>query len=198
MGLIPMVLEQTSRGERSYDIYSRLLRDNIIFLGTPIDDNVANVIIAQLLFLSGEDPEKDVQLYINSPGGSVSAGMAIYDTMQYIKNDVSTLCIGQAASMGAFLLMAGKKGKRFALPNSRILIHQPLIMGGGIQGQATEIDIHAREILRLRERMNRIMADHTGQSFSQVEKDTDRDFTMGAQQAKDYGLVDDIITRPRS
>jgi len=159
MGLIPMVLEQTSRGERSYDIYSRLLRDNIIFLGTPIDDNVANVIIAQLLFLSGEDPEKDVQLYINSPGGSVSAGMAIYDTMQYIKNDVSTLCIGQAASMGAFLLMAGKRGKRFALPNSRILIHQPLIMGGGIQGQATEIDIHAREILRLRERMNRIMAD---------------------------------------
>ena len=198
MGLIPMVLEQTSRGERSYDIYSRLLRDNIIFLGTPIDDNVANLIIAQLLFLSGEDPEKDIQLYINSPGGSVSAGLAIYDTMQYIKNDVSTLCIGQAASMGAFLLMAGKKGKRFALPNSRILIHQPLIMGGGIQGQATEIDIHAREILRLRERMNRIMSLHTGQSFDQIEKDTDRDFTMGSDQAKEYGLIDDIITRPRS
>jgi ATP-dependent Clp protease protease subunit len=198
MGLIPMVLEQTSRGERSYDIYSRLLRDNIIFLGTPIDDNVANLIIAQLLFLSGEDPDKDIQLYINSPGGSVSAGMAIYDTMQYIKNDVSTLCIGQAASMGAFLLMAGKTGKRFALPNSRILIHQPLIMGHGIQGQATEIDIHAREILRLRERMNKIMSDHTGQSFDQIERDTDRDFTMGADQAKDYGLIDDIITRPRA
>ena len=198
MGLIPMVLEQTSRGERSYDIYSRLLRDNIIFLGTPIDDNVGNLIIAQLLFLSGEDPEKDIQLYINSPGGSVSAGLAIYDTMQYIKNDVSTLCIGQAASMGAFLLMAGKKGKRFSLPNSRILIHQPLIMGGGIQGQATEIDIHAREILRLRERMNRIMTQHTGQSFDQIEKDTDRDFTMGSEQAKEYGLIDDIITRPRS
>jgi ATP-dependent Clp protease protease subunit len=198
MGLIPMVLEQTSRGERSYDIYSRLLRDNIIFLGTPIDDNVANLIIAQLLFLSGEDPDKDIQLYINSPGGSVTAGMAIYDTMQYIKNDVSTLCIGQAASMGAFLLMAGKQGKRFALPNARILIHQPLIMGHGIQGQATEIDIHAREILRLRERMNIIMAEHTGQTFDQIERDTDRDFTMGSQQAKEYGLIDDIITRPRA
>ena len=193
-----MVLEQTSRGERSYDIYSRLLRDNIIFLGTPIDDNVANLIIAQLLFLSGEDPEKDIQLYINSPGGSVSAGLAIYDTMQYIKNDVQTLCIGQAASMGAFLLMAGKKGKRFALPNSRILIHQPLIMGGGIQGQATEIDIHAREILRLRERMNRIMSEHTGQTFEQIERDTDRDFSMGSVQAREYGLIDDIITRPRT
>lgn len=195
MGLVPMVIEQTSRGERAYDIYSRLLRDNIIFLGTPIDDQIANVIIAQLLFLSGEDPEKDIMLYINSPGGSVSAGMAIYDTMQYIKNDVQTLCIGQAASMGAFLLMAGKKGKRFALPNSRILIHQPLIMGHGIQGQATEIDIHAREILRLRERMNIIMASHTGQSFEQIERDTDRDFTMSAQQAKDYGIIDDIIDR---
>ena len=193
-----MVLEQTSRGERSYDIYSRLLRDNIIFLGTPIDDNVANLIIAQLLFLSGEDPEKDIQLYINSPGGSVSAGLAIYDTMQYIKNDVQTLCIGQAASMGAFLLMAGKKGKRFALPNARILIHQPLIMGGGIQGQATEIDIHAREILRLRERMNRIMSEHTGQTFEQIERDTDRDFSMGSEQAREYGLIDDIITRPRT
>ncbi|MBW8748438.1 ATP-dependent Clp endopeptidase proteolytic subunit ClpP [Terriglobus sp. 2YAB30_2] len=197
MGLVPMVIEQTSRGERAYDIYSRLLRDNIIFLGTPIDDQIANVIIAQLLFLSGEDPEKDIMLYINSPGGSVSAGMAIYDTMQYIKNDVQTLCIGMAASMGAFLLMAGSKGKRFALPNSRILIHQPLIMGHGIQGQATEIDIHAREILRLRERMNTIMASHTGQTFEQIERDTDRDFTMSAQQAKDYGLIDDIIDRTR-
>src|SRR6201999_358247 len=179
MALVPMVVEQTSRGERAYDIYSRLLRDNIIFLGTPIDDQIANLIVAQMLFLSGEDPEKDIQLYINSPGGSISAGLAVYDTMQYIKNDVQTLCIGQAASMGAFLLMAGKKGKRFALPNSRILIHQPLIMGHGIQGQATEIDIHAREILRLRERMNKIMAEHTGQSFDQIERDTDRDFTMG-------------------
>ncbi len=193
-----MVIEQTSRGERAYDIYSRLLRDNIIFLGTPIDDNIANVIIAQLLFLSGEDPEKDIQLYINSPGGSITAGMAIYDTMQYIKNDVQTLCIGQAASMGAFLLMAGKKGKRFALPNARILIHQPLIMGGGISGQATEIDIHAREILRLRELMNKIMAGHTGQSVEQVERDTDRDFSMTATQAKEYGIIDDIIDRPRS
>lgn len=198
MGLVPMVIEQTSRGERAYDIYSRLLRDNIIFLGTPIDDNIANVIIAQLLFLSGEDPEKDIQLYINSPGGSITAGMAIYDTMQYIKNDVQTLCIGQAASMGAFLLMAGKQGKRFALPNARILIHQPLIMGGGISGQATEIDIHAREILRIRELMNKIMATHTGQSVEQVERDTDRDFSMTALQAKDYGLIDDIIDRPRT
>jgi ATP-dependent Clp protease, protease subunit len=198
MGLIPMVLEQTSRGERSYDIYSRLLRDNIIFLGTPIDDNVANLIIAQLLFLSGEDPEKDIQLYINSPGGSITAGMAIYDTMQYIKNDVVTFCIGQAASMGAFLLMAGKKGKRFALPNSRILIHQPLIMGGGISGQATEIDIHAREILRIREVMNRIQASHTGQSLEQIERDTDRDFIMNSAQAKEYGIIDEIIDRPRT
>ncbi len=197
MGLVPMVIEQTSRGERAYDIYSRLLRDNIIFLGTPIDDNIANVIIAQLLFLSGEDPEKDIQLYINSPGGSITAGMAIYDTMQYIKNDVQTLCIGQAASMGAFLLMAGKKGKRFALPNARILIHQPLIMGGGISGQATEIDIHAREILRIRELMNKIMANHTAQSLEQIERDTDRDFIMTALQAKEYGLIDDIIDRPR-
>ena len=198
MGLIPMVLEQTSRGERSYDIYSRLLRDNIIFLGTPIDDNVANLIIAQLLFLSGEDPEKDIQLYINSPGGSITAGMAIYDTMQYIKNDVTTICIGQAASMGAFLLMSGKKGKRFALPNSRILIHQPLIMGGGISGQATEIDIQAREILRIREVMNRIQAEHTGQTLEQVERDTDRDFIMTSKQAKEYGIIDDIIDRPRT
>ena len=195
MGLIPMVLEQTSRGERSYDIYSRLLRDNIIFLGTPIDDNVANLIIAQLLFLSGEDPEKDIQLYINSPGGSISAGLAIFDTMQYIKNDVQTLCIGQAASMGAFLLMAGKKGKRFALPNSRILIHQPSM--GGLGGQATDIDIHAREILRIRELTNKLMSQSTSQPLERIERDVERDFIMTAPQAKDYGIVDDIIDRPR-
>src|SRR5471030_1830696 len=196
MALVPMVIEQTSRGERSYDIYSRLLRDNIIFLGTPIDDNVANLIIAQLLFLSGEDPDKDIQLYINSPGGSVSAGMAIYDTMQYIKNDVSTLCIGQAASMGAFLLMAGKKGKRFALPNARVLIHQPSM--GGISGQATDIDIHAREILRIREITNTLMAKSTGQTLERIERDVERDFIMNAHQAKDYGIIDDIIDRPRT
>ncbi len=196
MGLIPMVLEQTSRGERSYDIYSRLLRDNIIFLGTPIDDNIANLIIAQLLFLSGEDPEKDIQLYINSPGGSISAGLAIYDTMQYIKNDVQTLCIGQAASMGAFLLMAGKKGKRFTLPNSRILIHQPSM--GGLGGQATDIDIHAREILRIRELTNKLMSLNTGQPLDRIERDVERDFIMTAQQAKEYGIVDDIIDRPRT
>ncbi len=196
MGLIPMVLEQTSRGERSYDIYSRLLRDNIIFLGTPIDDNIANLIIAQLLFLSGEDPEKDIQLYINSPGGSISAGLAIYDTMAYIKNDVQTLCIGQAASMGAFLLMAGKKGKRFALPNSRILIHQPSM--GGLGGQATDIDIHAREILRIRELTNKLMSQSTGQPLDRIERDVERDFIMTAHQAKDYGIVDDIIDRPRT
>jgi ATP-dependent Clp protease protease subunit len=191
-----MVLEQTSRGERSYDIYSRLLRDNIIFLGTPIDDNVANLIIAQLLFLSGEDPEKDIQLYINSPGGSISAGLAIYDTMQYIKNDVVTFCIGQAASMGAFLLMAGKKGKRFTLPNSRILIHQPSM--GGLQGQATDIDIHAREILRIRELTNKLMAQNTGQPLDRIERDVERDFIMTPQQAKEYGIIDDIIDRPRT
>ncbi len=191
-----MVLEQTSRGERSYDIYSRLLRDNIIFLGTPIDDNIANLIIAQLLFLSGEDPEKDIQLYINSPGGSISAGLAIYDTMAYIKNDVQTLCIGQAASMGAFLLMAGKKGKRFALPNSRILIHQPSM--GGLGGQATDIDIHAREILRIRELTNKLMSLNTGQDLDRIERDVERDFIMTAHQAKDYGIVDDIIDRPRT
>ena len=196
MGLIPMVLEQTSRGERSYDIYSRLLRDNIIFLGTPIDDNVANLIIAQLLFLSGEDPEKDIQLYINSPGGSISAGLAIYDTMQYIKNDVVTFCIGQAASMGAFLLMAGKKGKRFTLPNSRILIHQPSM--GGLGGQATDIDIHAREILRIRELTNRLMSQNTGQPLDRIERDVERDFIMTAPQAKEYGIIDDIIDRPRT
>jgi len=189
--LVPMVIEQTSRGERAYDIYSRLLRDNIIFLGTPIDDNVANLIIAQMLFLEAEDPEKDISLYINSPGGSITAGMAIYDTMQFIRPDVTTICIGQAASMGAFLLMAGKKSKRFALPNSRILIHQPLM--SGLSGQATDIDIHAREILRMREITNQILAKHTGQRLEKVERDVERDFIMNAQQSKEYGIIDDII-----
>jgi ATP-dependent Clp protease protease subunit len=191
-----MVVEQTSRGERAYDIYSRLLRDNIIFLGTPIDDQVANLIVAQMLFLSGEDPEKDVQLYINSPGGSITAGLAIYDTMQFIKNDVVTYCIGQCASMGAFLLQAGTKGKRFGLPNSRILIHQPSM--GGISGQATDIDIHAREILRIREITNNLMAKHTGQPLERIERDVERDFIMTAQQAKEYGIIDEIIDRPRT
>jgi ATP-dependent Clp protease protease subunit len=194
--LVPMVIEQTGRGERAYDIYSRLLRDNIIFLGTPIDDNVANLIIAQLLFLSAEDPEKDIQLYINSPGGSITAGMAIYDTMQYIKNDVMTICIGQAASMGAMLLAAGAPAKRYALPTSRILIHQPHIMGG-LSGQATDIDIHAREILRMREILNQLLAKHTGQRLDKVEKDVERDFIMNSQQAKEYGIIDDIIDKPR-
>ena len=193
MALVPMVVEQTSRGERAYDIYSRLLRDNIVFIGTPIDDNIANLVIAQMLFLAAEDPEKDIQLYINSPGGSITAGMAIYDTMQFVKNDIMTICIGQAASMAAVLLAAGTAKKRFALPNSRILIHQPHIMGGGISGQATDIDIHAREILRMREIMNNIMAKHTGQKLEKVEKDVERDFIMNAQQSKDYGIVDDII-----
>jgi ATP-dependent Clp protease protease subunit len=193
MMLVPMVIEQTGRGERAYDIYSRLLRDNIIFIGTPIDDNIANLVIAQMLFLAQEDPEKDIQLYINSPGGSITAGMAIYDTMQFVKNDIMTICIGQAASMAAVLLAAGTAKKRFALPNSRILIHQPHIMGGGISGQATDIDIHAREILRMREIMNNIMAKHTGQKLEKVEKDVERDFIMNAQQSKDYGIVDDII-----
>jgi ATP-dependent Clp protease, protease subunit len=191
-----MVIEQTSRGERAYDIYSRLLRDNIIFLGTPSDDMIANLIIAQMLFLSGEDPEKDIQLYINSPGGSITAGLAIYDTMQYIKNSVVTFCIGQAASMGAFLLMSGTVGKRFALPNSRILIHQPSM--GGLSGQATDIDIHAREILRIREITNRLMSKHTGQSIDKVERDVERDFIMNANQAKEYGIIDEIIDRPRT
>ena len=194
--LVPMVIEQTGRGERAYDIYSRLLRDNIIFIGTPIDDNVANLVIAQLLFLAAEDPEKDIQLYINSPGGSITSGMAIYDTMQYIKPDVMTICIGQAASMAAVLLCAGAPKKRFALPNSRILIHQPHIMGG-LSGQATDIDIHAREILRMRELLNQIMAKHTGQRLEKVEKDVERDFIMNAEQSKEYGIVDDIIYRPK-
>ena len=189
--LVPMVVEQTSRGERAYDIYSRLLRDNIIFLGTPIDDNVANLITAQLLFLAAEDPEKDIQLYINSPGGSVTAGMAIYDTMQFVKPDVMTICIGQAASMASLLLCAGAAKKRFALPNSRILIHQPSM--GGLSGQATDIDIHAREILRMRDITNQLIAKHTGQKLEKVERDVERDFIMNAQQTKEYGLVDDII-----
>ena len=196
MALVPRVVEQTSRGARAYDIYSRLLRDNIIFLGTPIDDQIANLVIAQMLFLSGEDPEKDLQLYINSPGGSITAGLAIYDTMQFIRNDVVTYCIGQAASMAAFLLMSGNKGKRFALPNSRILIHQPSM--GGLSGQATDIDIHAREILRIREITNKLMSKHTAQPLERIERDVERDFIMNAQQAKEYGIIDEIIDRPRT
>jgi ATP-dependent Clp protease, protease subunit len=191
MTLVPMVVEQTNRGERAYDIYSRLLRDNIIFIGTPIDDNVANLVTAQLLFLEAEDPEKDVSLYINSPGGVVTAGMAIYDTMQFIRPHVATICVGQAASIAALLLAAGTPGKRFALPNSRVLIHQPTM--GGLSGQATDIDIHAREILRIRANLNEIMAKHTGQSLEKVEHDVERDFWMGAHQAKEYGIIDEII-----
>jgi ATP-dependent Clp protease protease subunit len=195
MMLVPMVIEQTGRGERAYDIYSRLLRDNIIFIGTPIDDNIANLVIAQMLFLAQEDPEKDIQLYINSPGGSITAGMAIYDTMQYVKNDVTTICIGQAASMAALLLSAGQAKKRLALPNSRILIHQPSM--GGLSGQATDIDIHAREILRMREITNQLLSKHSGQKLDKVEKDVERDFIMNAQQAKEYGIIDDIIYKTR-
>jgi ATP-dependent Clp protease protease subunit len=191
MPLIPIVVEQSSRGERAYDIYSRLLRDRIIFLGSAINDEVANLIIAQLLFLESEDPDKDIHFYINSPGGLVTAGMAIYDTMQYIKPSVSTLCMGQGASMGALLLAAGAKGKRFALPHARILIHQPL---GGFQGQATDVEIQAREILRLREELNEIMAHHTGQPMNRINLDTERDFFMSGQQAKEYGLVDEVIS----
>lgn len=189
--LIPMVVEQTNRGERAYDIYSRLLRDNIIFIGTPIDDNVANLVTAQLLFLEAEDPEKDVQLYINSPGGIVTAGLAIYDTMQFIRPNIVTICIGQAASIAALLLAAGTPGKRYALPNSRVLIHQPAI--GGLSGQATDIDIHAREILRVRAGLNEIMAKHTGQPLEKIERDVERDFWMTAPQAREYGIVDEII-----
>ena len=191
MTLIPMVVEQTNRGERAYDIYSRLLRDNIIFIGTPIDDNVANLVTAQLLFLAAEDPEKDISLYINSPGGVVTAGMAIYDTMQFVKPDVTTICIGQAASIAALLLAAGTPGKRFALPNSRVLIHQPTM--GGLSGQATDIDIHAREILRIRASLNEIMAKHTNQPVEKIEHDVERDFWMSAQQAREYGIIDEII-----
>ena len=193
MALIPMVVEQTSRGERAYDIYSRLLKDNIIFIGTPIDDNIANLVTAQLLFLEAEDPEKDVYLYINSPGGSITAGMAIYDTMQFVRPDVSTICIGQAASMAALILAAGSPGKRFTLPNTRILIHQP--WAGGLSGQATDIDIQAREILRLREITNALISKHTGQSVEKIARDVERDFIMNAQQAKEYGIVDEIITK---
>jgi ATP-dependent Clp protease protease subunit len=188
-----MVVEQTNRGERAYDIYSRLLKDNIIFIGTPIDDTVANLVTAQLLFLEAEDPEKDVYLYINSPGGSITAGMAIYDTMQFVRPDVSTICIGQAASMAALLLAAGARGKRFTLPNTRVLIHQP--WAGGLSGQAADIDIQAREILRMREIINQLLANHTGQPLERITKDVDRDYIMNAQQAKDYGVVDEIITK---
>jgi len=191
MTLIPMVVEQTNRGERAYDIYSRLLRDNIIFIGTPIDDNVANLVTAQLLFLEAEDPERDVSLYINSPGGVVTAGMAVYDTIQFIRPDVATICIGQAASVAALLLASGTPGKRFALPNSRLLIHQPTM--GGLSGQATDIDIHAREILRIRASLNEIMAKHTGQPIEKIERDVERDFWMSAQQAREYGIIDEII-----
>ncbi|WP_301237379.1 ATP-dependent Clp endopeptidase proteolytic subunit ClpP [Polycladomyces subterraneus] len=193
MTLIPMVVEQTSRGERAYDIYSRLLKDRIIFLGSAIDDHVANLVVSQLLFLDAEDPEKDIHLYINSPGGSITAGMAIYDTMQFIKADVSTICIGLAASMGSFLLAAGAKGKRYALPNSEVMIHQPL---GGVRGQATDIKIHADWILRTREKVNKILAERTGQPLEKIERDTDRDFFMGAQEAVEYGLIDKVITQP--
>ncbi len=195
MVLIPMVVEQTSRGERAYDIYSRLLKDNVIFLGQPIDDTVSNLIIAQLLFLEAENPEKDISLYINSPGGSITAGLAIYDTMQYVKPDIQTICIGQAASMAAVLLAAGKKTKRYCLPNSRVVIHQPLIMGGGLSGQATEIDIHAKDIMRMRNRMNEILASHTGQSVEKIDRDTDRDYILQASEAVTYGLVDQVIAK---
>ena len=191
--LIPMVVEQTNRGERAYDIFSRLLKDSIIFIGTPIDDSVANLVIAQMLFLEAEDPERDILLYINCPGGSITAGLAIYDTVQFIKPDVQTYCIGQAASMAAVLLTAGAKGKRFTLPNARILIHQPWMSGLG--GQASDIDIHAREILRMRERLNEILSLHTGQPLARIREDTDRDYIMSAGQAKEYGIIDDVLSR---
>lgn len=190
MSVIPIVIEQTGRSERAYDIYSRLLKDRIIFLGTAIDDIVANTVVAQILFLQTEDPEKEIHIYVNSPGGIVSSGLAIYDTMQYVKPDICTYCIGQAASMGALLLSAGTKGKRFALPHARIMLHQPM---GGFQGQATDIEIHAREILRLKDTLNRIIASHTGQSLEKVQTDTDRDFFMSGEEAKNYGIVDEVI-----
>jgi len=192
MSLVPIVVERSNRGERAYDIFSRLLKDRIIFLGDAIEDHVANLVIAQLLFLVAEDPNKDINLYINSPGGVVTAGLAIYDTMQYLKCPVSTICIGQASSMGALLLTAGTKGKRFALPNARIMIHQPL---GGVQGQATDIDIQAREILRMRETINGILVHHTGQSMENIRRDTDRDFFMSPEQAREYGLIDEVIVK---
>ncbi len=190
MPLIPYVIEQSQRGERGFDIYSRLLRDRIIFLGTAIDDDVSNVVVAQMLFLEAEDPDKDIHLYLTSPGGSITAGLAVYDTMQYVRPDVSTLCMGQAASMAAWLLAAGKSGKRSALPNSRIMLHQPT---GGVQGQATDIDIHAREILNLRKRMNQILADHTGRPIDEIARDTERDYYMSGDDAKEYGLIDRVV-----
>ncbi len=193
MALIPMVVEQTNRGERAYDIYSRLLRDSIIFIGTPIDDNIANVVTAQLLYLEAEDPERDVSLYINSPGGSITGGLAIYDTIQFIRPDVTTICVGQAASMGAVLLAAGAPNKRFSLPNARIMIHQPWM--GGLQGQATDIEIHAKEILRMRSILNDILVKHTNQPLDRLEKDVDRDYIMSAEQAKDYGIIDEVISK---
>lgn len=192
LGLIPMVVEQTAKGERSYDIYSRLLKERVIFMVGPVEDNMANLIVAQLLFLESENPDKDIHLYINSPGGSVTAGLSIYDTMQFIKPDVSTMCIGQAASMGAFLLCGGAKGKRFILPNARTMIHQP---SGGAQGQATDIDIQAKEILIIRERLNHLMAEHTGQDFETIVRDTERDNFMNANASKEYGLVDEVLNR---
>ncbi len=192
MSFLPMVVEQSPGGERAYDIYSRLLRDRIIFLGTPIDDNVANAIIAQLLFLEADDPDKDINIYINSPGGSVTAGMAIYDTMQFVKPDVTTICVGQAASMGALLLAAGAEGKRYALPHSRILLHQPM---GGFQGQASDIEIHAREILRLKQDLNIILEHHTKQNIKRLQKDTDRDFFMSSEEAVAYGVIDEVISK---
>jgi ATP-dependent Clp protease protease subunit len=192
MGLVPIVVEQTGRGERAYDIYSRLLKDRIVFIGTPIDDNIANLVIAQMIFLEGEDPDRDINLYIHSPGGIVSAGLAIYDTMQFVKPNVATLCMGQAASMAAVLLAAGTKGKRSALPNSRIMIHQPL---GGTQGQATDIEIYTREMLKMRDQLNGILAKHTGRTMDQLEKDTDRNYFMSAEESKVYGLIDEIIEK---
>ena len=192
MPLVPMVVEQTSRGERAYDIYSRLLKDNIVFIGQPIDDVLANLVIAQLLFLEAEDPDKDISIYINSPGGSITAGLAIYDTMQFIKPDISTFCVGQAASMAAVLLAAGTHGKRFVLPNSRVMIHQPL---GGFQGQASDIEIHAKEILFIRERLNTLMAKHSGRTLEEIERDTNRDNFMSADAAREYGLIDEVISQ---
>jgi ATP-dependent Clp protease, protease subunit len=192
--IIPTVIEQTHRGERGWDIFSRLLKDRIVFLGTPVTDDIANIIIAQLLFLESEDPDKDIMLYINSPGGHVTAGLAIYDTMQYVRCDVATICMGQAASMGAFLLAAGAKGKRYSLPHARILIHQPL---GGFQGQATDIDIHAKEILKTRDKLNELLAKHTGQNLDRIRNDTERDYFMGPMESKEYGLIDDVITHKK-
>ncbi|MBI4621173.1 MAG: ATP-dependent Clp endopeptidase proteolytic subunit ClpP [Desulfobacterales bacterium] len=195
MTLIPIVIEQTGRGERAYDIYSRLLKERIIFIGTPIDDIVANLVIAQMLFLESEDPDKDIYLYLNSPGGVVTSGLAIYDTMQYIKPKVSTLCMGQAASMGALLLTAGEQGKRYALPHSRILLHQPL---GAFQGQATDIEIHAKEILKIRENLNKILVHHTGQPLEKIQRETERDFFMSSEEAKEYGIIDEVIKKKAS